>query len=69
MVFRPDDSLDGFMDRILLGLSNYFKALTGSHADATRVLRIDRTALYSRVKRARDRMNGNGFSVNGDELD
>jgi hypothetical protein len=55
------------MDRILLGLYGHFRTLTGSHADAARVLRIDRTALYSRVKRARDRMNGSGASVEQEE--
>jgi transcriptional regulator with PAS, ATPase and Fis domain len=68
MIFRPDDSLDGFMDRILLGLYGHFRTLTGSHADAARVLRIDRTALYSRVKRARDRMSGDGCGSDEDEL-
>jgi len=58
ILFREDDSLDGFLDRILLGLYNHFRTLTGSHADAARILRIDRIALYSRVKRARDRVNG-----------
>jgi len=66
-IFQPDDSLDDFLDRILLGLYNHFRALTGSHADAARILRVDRTALYSRVKRARDRMNGNGCSSEEDE--
>jgi two-component system response regulator HydG len=63
IVFREDDSLDGFLDRILLGLYNHFRALTGSHAEAARILRIDRIALYSRLKRARGRMNGNGSPV------
>ena len=61
MVFREDDSLDGFLDRSMLGLYNHFRGLTGSHAEAARMLRIDRIALYSRLKRARARMNGNGL--------
>jgi transcriptional regulator with PAS, ATPase and Fis domain len=62
MVFREDDSLDDFLDRILLGLYNHFRGLTGSHAQAARMLRIDRIALYQRLGRARQRVNGNGFS-------
>ena len=66
MIFLPDDSLDGYMDRVLLGLYNHFRALTGSHAEAARMLRIDRIALYSRLRRAKARANGNG---NGSTLD
>lgn len=47
---------------MLLGLYNHFKALTGSYTEAARVLRIGRTALYSRVKRVRDRMISDGSS-------
>lgn len=66
MIFREDDTLDGFMDRILFGLYAHFRSLTGSHAEAARMLRIDRIALYSRLRRAKIRSNGNG---NGSELD
>ena len=60
MIFREDDTLDGYMDRILLGLYDHFRALTGSHAEAARMLRVDRIALYSRLRRAKIRANGNG---------
>jgi transcriptional regulator with PAS, ATPase and Fis domain len=67
MIFHPDDSLDGFMDRVLLGLYDHFRALTGSHAEAARMLRIDRIALYSRLKRAKVRANGNGNGSASDD--
>jgi transcriptional regulator with PAS, ATPase and Fis domain len=69
MVFREDDSLDEFLDRILLGLYAHFRGLTGSHAQAARVLRTDRIALYRRLKRARAGINGNGFSADEEEFD
>lgn len=58
MVFREDDSLDDFMDRVLLGLYDHFKNITGSHIDAARMLRTHRSALYKRVQSAKKRMNG-----------
>jgi len=60
LMFREDDSLDEVLDRIVLGLYKHFRALTGSHAEAARVLGVDRNSLYSRLRRARLRMNGNG---------
>lgn len=60
IVFNRDDSLDEFLDRILVGLYNHFRGLTGSHAEAARILRVDRISLYARLRRARSRMNGNG---------
>lgn len=69
MVFREDDSLDEYLDRILLGLYKHFRLLTGSHRDAARILRVDRIALYARVKRARLRANGNGTSSEEDWTD
>jgi transcriptional regulator with PAS, ATPase and Fis domain len=67
MIFHADDSLDGFMDRILLGLYDHFRALTGSHAEAARILRIDRIALYSRLRRAKVRANGSDKGSLSDE--
>jgi two-component system, NtrC family, response regulator HydG len=58
MVFRDDDSLEVFVSRVTVGLYNHFRALGGSHAKAARLLRIDRNALYKRLKRARRRLNG-----------
>ena len=65
LMFREEDSLDEFLDRIVLGLYNHFRALTGNHADAARLMRVDRNSLYSRLRRARRRMNGNGSNGKG----
>jgi len=62
MIFREDDSLEEFLDRIVLALYNHFRALTGSHLQAARALRIGRGALYQRLDRARERTSGNGLS-------
>lgn len=62
MIFTEEDSLDEFLDRIVLGLYSHFKALTGSHAQAARRLRTDRNALYKRIERARGGVQGNGLS-------
>ncbi len=62
MVFREEDSLDEFMDRVLLGLYDHFRALTGSHIDAARMMRTHRSALYKRVQSAKKRMSRNGNS-------
>jgi len=67
MVFTEDESLDEFIDRIVLGLYGHFRALTGSHSQTARMLRIDRVALYQRLRRARKKVDdGNGFSQSGD---
>ena len=58
MVFREDDSLESFIDRILLGLYNHFRALGGSHSEAARLLRTNRNSLYHRIRRARLRQSG-----------
>lgn len=69
MVFGEDDSLDEFMDRILLGLYSHFRGLTGTHTQAAHMLRVDRNGLYKRVRRARERVGGNDRSINEDEFD
>ena len=61
IVFNREDSLDDFLDRILLGLYNHFRGLAGSHVDAARILRVHRAALYSPLKRRANRMNANGL--------
>ncbi len=68
-VFREDDTLDAFLDRTLVGLYNHFRALTGSHVEAARILGVDHFALYGRLKRARGRINGNGSTVVDDWSD
>ena len=62
MIFTEEDSLDEFLDRVVLGLYNHFKELTGGHAQAARRLRTDRNALYKRIERAREGVQGNGLS-------
>jgi transcriptional regulator of acetoin/glycerol metabolism len=56
--YREDDSLDGYLDRTLLGAYDHFRALTGSHSKTARLFHIERVALYQRVSRARRRVNG-----------
>ncbi len=69
MAFREDDSLDVFLDRILLGLYAHFRSLTGSHAKTARMLRTDRMNLYKRVRKARERTNADGFAAEQDKFD
>lgn len=69
MVFGKDDSLDEFLDRIVLGLYTHFRNLTGDHAKTARMLRTDRMNLYRRVRRARERTNADGNSSDQDEFD
>lgn len=69
MVFREDDSLDEYLDRILLGLYNHFRLLTGSHKEAARILQVDRIGLYARLKRARQRVSGIGTTLEEDSPD
>jgi DNA-binding NtrC family response regulator len=56
--YREDDSLDGYLDRTLLGAYDHFRALTGSHSETARLFHIERVALYQRIGRARRRLNG-----------
>ena len=58
--FRENDSLDGFLDRTLLGLYSHLHTLTGNHSQIARLLRTDRIALYQRLKRARQRVQNDG---------
>lgn len=69
LVFGKDDTLDVFLDRILLGLYAHFRSLTGDHAKTARMLRTDRNNLYKRLKKARERTNADGFADEGDEFD
>lgn len=62
-----DDSLDLFISRITLGLYNHFRALGGNHAEAARLMRINRNSLYKRIKTARLRLSG--LEVTDDDED
>jgi transcriptional regulator with PAS, ATPase and Fis domain len=54
-IFDEHDSIDTYLDRILINLYNHLIAKTGSHSQAAKLLNIDRVALYQRIKRARER--------------
>jgi DNA-binding NtrC family response regulator len=58
LVYHEDDSLEAFLDRTLLSLYEQLLAKSGSHSQAARLLRIDRTSLYQRLERARRRTTG-----------
>ncbi len=57
IIFRENDSLDDFLDRMLLRAYDQLRKQTGSHSNAARLLRTDRVSLYQRVARARQRIN------------
>lgn len=57
IVFRENDSLDDFLDRMLLRAYEQLRKQTGSHSNAARLLRTDRVSLYQRIARARQRIN------------
>ena len=57
IIFRENDSLDDFLDRMLLRAYEQLRKQTGSHSKAARLLRIDRVSLYQRIERARRRIN------------
>jgi len=59
LLYHEDDSLEAFLDRTLLSLYEQLLAKSGSHSQAARLLRIDRTSLYQRLERARRRVQGN----------
>jgi transcriptional regulator with PAS, ATPase and Fis domain len=63
IIFREDDSLDDFLDRMLLRAYEQLRKQTGSHSKAARLLRIDRVSLYQRVERARQRIKGNSSTA------
>jgi two-component system response regulator HydG len=67
LVFREDESLDDFMDRILLSVYKHFRSLTGSHTETARVLRIHRNSLYKRVAGAKTRLN-DGMRLDEEEF-
>lgn len=56
VIYQENDSLDDFLDRIMLGLYDQLLAKTGSHSQTARLLRTDRASLYQRIERARRRL-------------
>jgi transcriptional regulator with PAS, ATPase and Fis domain len=62
IIFRENDSLDDFLDRMLLRIYEQAKEQTGSHSKAARLFRTDRVSLYQRIARARQRINGSTSS-------
>jgi transcriptional regulator with PAS, ATPase and Fis domain len=56
VTYQENDSLDDFLDRIMLGLYDQLLAKTGSHTQTARLLRTDRVSLYQRIERARRRL-------------
>lgn len=56
IIFREDDSLDDFLDRMLLRAYEQLRKQTGSHSKAAQLLRTDRVSLYQRIERARQRI-------------
>lgn len=49
-------SLDDFLDQAMLDLYHLLREKTGSHCETARQLRINRSALYQRIERGRERL-------------
>lgn len=58
MLVSEHDSLDDFLDRMLLRAYEQLRKQTGSHSKAARLFRTDRVSLYQRIARAKQRING-----------
>lgn len=56
-IYVESDSLNEFLDRAMIDLYDLLRAQTGSHSQTARDLRINRSALYQRLKRARRRLS------------
>jgi len=69
LVYREDDSLDEFLDRVFIAMYEHFKGLTGSHIQTARRFRMGRNALYKRLERAQARLNLADFSIDKEDLD
>jgi transcriptional regulator with PAS, ATPase and Fis domain len=67
IIFRESDSLDDFLDRMLLRAYDQLRRQTGSHSKAARLLHTDRVSLYQRIERARQRIGGIDSSSEGAE--
>lgn len=60
IILRENDTLDNFLDRMLVRVYEQLREQTGSHSKAATLLRTDRVALYQRIERARLRLQTNG---------
>ena len=56
VIYDKNNSLDQFLDRLMLQLYEQLLAKTGSHTTTARILRTDRVSLYQRLERARRRL-------------
>jgi transcriptional regulator with PAS, ATPase and Fis domain len=65
IIFRENDSLDDFLDRMLIRAYEQAKKQTGSHSKVARLFRTDRVSLYRRIARARQRINESVASGEG----
>jgi transcriptional regulator of acetoin/glycerol metabolism len=54
--YTEGDSLDDFLDHAMLDLYDMLRGKTGSHSQTARQLRVNRSALYQRLDRARRRL-------------
>ncbi len=59
IILRENDTLDDFLDRMLLRVYDQLREQAGSHSQAARLLRIDRVSLYQRIERAKQRIQSN----------
>ncbi len=56
LLVYENDSLEAFLDRSFLSLYDQLIAQTGSHSQTARLLGLERSALYQRLERTRQRM-------------
>jgi transcriptional regulator with PAS, ATPase and Fis domain len=56
VIYDKNDSLDQFLDRIMLQLYEQLLAKTGKHTITACMLRTDRVSLYQRIARERLRL-------------
>lgn len=56
VMYQENESLDHFLDRVMLQLYAQLLAKTGNHSKTARMLHTDRVSLYQRIERARRRL-------------
>jgi len=62
-IYFDGESLDDFLNRSLLELYDAMRAIHVTHAETAPHLKVDRVALYSRLARARRRIQGREQSL------